>query len=99
MQLSILESGAREPLKAAVHALALSLVAVIASYNVAAWLQRRQRHLAVNSVIYLAMMVFEYEHVRHHMASPSTSAATAAVLAAAAAANAVPDSSTARKAA
>ncbi len=91
-RLSILESGSREPLKATVHALSLCLVALMALYNAAAWVQRRKRHLAVNSVIYVAMILFEYQHVRHHAASPSTSAATAAALAAAAAASAAPDS-------
>jgi hypothetical protein len=37
------------------------------TYNAAAWLRRRQRHLAINTIIYLAAAVWEERHVRHHI--------------------------------
>jgi hypothetical protein len=39
------------------------------AYNAAAWLRRRQRHLAINAVIYLTAAVWEQRHVAHHLAS------------------------------
>ena len=84
MQLSILESGERETLKGTVHALALLLAAFIGLYNMTAWLQRREQHLAVNTLVYAALVLFECRHVKHHWAAGSESAATATLLAAAA---------------
>lgn len=78
MQLSILESGSREVGKAAVHGMALSLALVMGAYNAAAWLQRRQRHLAFNAGIYAALVFFEYQHVCHHRASLAAAVAAAA---------------------
>jgi hypothetical protein len=37
------------------------------AYNTAAWLHRRQRHLAINAVIYLAAAFWEQRHVTHHL--------------------------------
>jgi hypothetical protein len=37
-------------------------------YNAAAWLSRRERHLAVNTVMYAALIAFEQQHVAHHIA-------------------------------
>jgi hypothetical protein len=54
-------------LKATVHGLALGLAAVMGAYNLAAWMKRRQSHLAVNAFIYLAAVAFEQRHVRHHL--------------------------------
>jgi hypothetical protein len=64
--LAILYPGSCEPLKAFIHGMALSLAAVMGAYNAAAWLRRRQRHLAVNAVIYLAAVVWEQRHVAQH---------------------------------
>lgn len=64
--LAILYPGSCEPLKAVIHGMALSLAAVMGAYNAAAWLRRRQRHLAVNAVIYLAAVVWEQRHVAQH---------------------------------
>ncbi len=84
MELSILENGTRETLKGAIHGVALCLAALIGMYNAAAWLQRRQPHLAVNTLVYTALILFECQHVRHHLASPRETAASAALLVAAA---------------
>lgn len=84
MELTILESGSRETLKGAIHGVALGLSALMWAYNAAAWLQRRERHLAVNSLIYTALIAFECQHVRHHLAPPvGVPAGSAALLAAA----------------
>ncbi len=85
MQLSLLESGSREMFKAMVHGVALAVVAVMDVYNIAAWIQRREPHLAVNSLIYTALVFFEYEHVMHHRASALEAAAMATIATAAAA--------------
>jgi hypothetical protein len=84
MRLSILDSGSRETLKGAVHGVTLCLAVLMWAYNAAAWLQRRQRHLAVNVLVYTALVLFEREHVKHHWATPAEKAVSAALLAAAA---------------
>ena len=65
----ILNPGHCEPFKAGVHGVLLATAAVCAAYNAAAWLKRRQRHLAVNFVIYSAAVLFERRHVRQHLAA------------------------------
>lgn len=67
--LRVLKCGSCETLKAGVHATALGLFAVMALYNAAAWLCRRQRHLAVNAVLYGALTAWEQNHVAHHLAA------------------------------
>jgi hypothetical protein len=63
----MLNVGQCEPLKAAVHGVMLATVAVCAAYNAAAWLKRRQRHLAINAVIYGLAIWWEHSHVMHHL--------------------------------
>jgi hypothetical protein len=65
--LPILDVGCCEPFKAAIHGAALGLTVLMGAYNAAAWLRRRQRHLAINTIIYLAAAVWEERHVRHHV--------------------------------
>jgi hypothetical protein len=65
--LPILYPGSCEPLKAVVHAAALGLAGLMGAYNAAAWLQRRQSHLALNAIIYFAAVCFEQRHVAHHL--------------------------------
>jgi hypothetical protein len=65
--LPILYPGSCEPLKAVFHAAALGLAGVMGVYNAAAWLQRRQSHLAVNALIYFAAVCWEQRHVAHHL--------------------------------
>ena len=64
----MLDSGNCEPFKAVVHGVVLTLAAVCAAYNSAAWLKRRQRHLAINAIFYTTMVWFERCHVLHHLA-------------------------------
>jgi hypothetical protein len=44
------------------------------AYNAAAWMRRRQTHLAVNAAIYIAAAVWEQRHVAHHLLPCFTSA-------------------------
>ena len=68
-EVKVLDSGKCEPLKAAVHGVLLATAAVCAAYNTAAWLRRRQRHLAINAVVYTTAVLWERCHVSHHLAA------------------------------
>jgi len=68
IKLDVLQCGSCERLKASVHGTALGLAVVMAAYNAAAWLSRRQPHLAVNAVLYTAITAWEQRHVAHHLA-------------------------------
>jgi hypothetical protein len=68
MDMKVLKCGNCEELKLGVHGLTLGLAALCGVYNAAAWLMRREPHLAVNTVLYAALMVFEQRHVAHHIA-------------------------------
>ena len=68
MSLPVLQCGNCEPLKAGFHATTLGLCAVMGLYNAAAWLTRRQRHLALNAAVYTALTIWEQRHVAHHLA-------------------------------
>jgi hypothetical protein len=72
----MLDVGECEPLKAAVHGVLLATVTVCAAYNAAAWLKRRQPHLAFNTVVYGIAMWWEHTHVQHHLVAcaPATGA-------------------------
>ena len=68
MGLPILKCGNCEELKLGVHATALGIAALCGMYNAAAWLSRREQHLAVNALLYAALIAFEQRHVAHHFA-------------------------------
>ena len=68
-KLTILRHGECESLKAAVHGASLGLAIVMGLYNAAAWIGRRERHLAVNTILYALLIAWEREHVAHHLAS------------------------------
>jgi hypothetical protein len=68
MDMKVLQCGNCEELKLGVHGLALGVAALCGLYNAAAWLSRREQHLAVNTVLYAALIVFEQRHVVHHIA-------------------------------
>ena len=68
MDMKVLECGNCEPLKLGVHAAALGIAALCTVYNAAAWLVRREDHLAVNALLYAALIAFEQRHVVHHIA-------------------------------
>lgn len=67
---SFCRSGEAERLKGAVHVGLLLLGAAALAYNAAAWAYRKERHLAVNAVLYGALVWVEVQHVRHHLAEP-----------------------------
>jgi hypothetical protein len=69
--LSVLQCGECETLKAGIHATALGLAAVMGVYNAAAWLSRRDHktHLAVNTILYTVLTIWEQQHVAHHLAA------------------------------
>lgn len=68
LDLKVLKCGNCEELKLGVHAMALALAALCGAYNTAAWLSRRERHLAINAMLYAALIAFEHQHVTHHFA-------------------------------
>jgi hypothetical protein len=68
LDLELLKCGNCEELKTGVHATALGLAVVMGLYNAAAWLRRRDAHLAINAVLYAALTVWEQQHVAHHLA-------------------------------
>ena len=68
MDMKVLKCGNCEELKLGVHGLTLGLAALCGLYNAAAWLTRREPHLAVNTVLYTALIIFEQRHVAHHIA-------------------------------
>ena len=68
MDLEVLKCGNCERVKLGVHGLALGLAALCGAYNAAAWLSRREQHLAVNTVLYAVLIAFEHQHVTHHIA-------------------------------
>jgi hypothetical protein len=63
----VLRCGSCEEIKVAVHAGALGLATIMGVYNAAAWLIRRERHLAINAVLYAALTAWEQGHVVHHL--------------------------------
>lgn len=67
--MSLFQSGSHEPLKLAVHGSLGALAGVCLAYNAVAFLLRRERHLAVNVVLYGALVAIESRKVRHHMES------------------------------
>ena len=69
VQLDVLKPGTSEGLKAGVHATALGLAVVMGVYNAAAWLRRREPHLAVNAVLYVALVAWEQTQVAHHLSA------------------------------
>jgi uncharacterized membrane protein YsdA (DUF1294 family) len=67
--LDVLKPGSCEVLKASVHAMALGVIAVMGVYNTAAWLRRREPHLALNAILYGALTAWERQHICHHIAA------------------------------
>ncbi len=46
---------------------AFGLAAVMGLYNAAAWVRRREPHLAVNAILYAALTAWEHQHMAHHL--------------------------------
>jgi len=79
MDLEVLKCGNCEELKLGVHATALGLAVLCGLYNAAAWLSRREQHLALNALMYAALVAIEQRHVAHHIAELRHSPATTPV--------------------
>ena len=78
LDLKVLKCGNCEELKLGVHATTLGLAALCGLYNAAAWLSRREQHLALNTVMYAALIAIEQRHVAHHIAALRRTAAASA---------------------
>jgi hypothetical protein len=64
--MSLWHCGEYERLKTGVHGTACALGLLMAGYNAVAWLTRRERHLAVNAVVYTAAIWWEVRQTTHH---------------------------------
>ena len=64
---SFCQHGEWEVLKGGVHVALLLGVATCAVYNGAAWVFRRERHLAVNTAFYTAVGVVEVAQIVRHV--------------------------------
>jgi hypothetical protein len=79
--LPILKQGSCEPFKAVVHGASLGLFAIMGMYNAAAWINRREKHLAINAVIYALGVAWERRLVAHHLDSCRNAQAAGPILA------------------
>ena len=61
------KSGEQEVLKGAVHGAACVIAGVMATYNLAAWCYRRERHLGTNALVYMLAVAFEAKQTLHHL--------------------------------
>jgi hypothetical protein len=64
--MTFLESGCAERVKGGWHLGGLLFAGGAALYNIGALLQRRETHLAVNTLVYSALTIFELRKVTHH---------------------------------
>ena len=60
-------SGNHEPLKCSVHGAATVIAGLMAAYNIAACVYRRDLHLRINSVIYTLAVAWEVKQTLHHL--------------------------------
>ena len=65
----ILDRGSDEVSKIAAHVLLGGIAAVCMAYNLAAWVKRREAHLAWNAVIYGTLTVLEGYQIQRHRGS------------------------------
>ncbi len=70
-----LSRGHAEPFKGLVHGLAGGLCGLMFAYNTAAWLLRRERHLASNALVYGLAILFELVQTRRHLVDDAAVAA------------------------
>lgn len=64
--MNALRTGELEPVKLGVHAALGTLAAVCTLYNAAAYVYRREPHLAVNAVAYGLLTALEVAQVDRH---------------------------------
>jgi hypothetical protein len=60
------QSGRHESVKGLFHIAGAGLCAIYATYNVAAWCYRRERHLKWNAVVYTLATLWEVRQTAHH---------------------------------
>ncbi len=70
-----LSRGHAEPFKGFVHGLTGGLCGLMFAYNTAAWLLRRERHLASNALVYGFAVLFELVQTRRHLVADAAVAA------------------------
>jgi hypothetical protein len=68
--MKLLRPGCYERTKAAAHVGLGLFAAVCCGYNIAAFILRKEKHLARNAVVYGALVALEAMQVRHHCAPP-----------------------------
>ena len=73
-----LSRGHAEPFRGVVHALAGGLCGLMFAYNTAAWLLRRERHLATNALAYGFAVLYELSQTRRHLGTETACATVAA---------------------
>ena len=56
-----------EAYKALIHVGLFGFLTMVLGYNAMAWTQRRERHLAVNTVVYAAGVAFELVQIKRHI--------------------------------
>ena len=59
--------GHAEPVKGAVHGLAAVVCGLMFAYNTAAWLFRREPHLAMNALVYGSAILYEGVQTHRHV--------------------------------
>ena len=61
--------GHAEPVKGAFHGLAAVVCGLMFAYNTAAWLFRREPHLAMNALVYGTAILYEGVQTNRHVAA------------------------------
>ena len=61
--------GHAEPVKDAFHGLAAVVCGLMFAYNTAAWLFRREPHLAINALVYGSAILYEGVQPHRHVAA------------------------------
>ena len=59
--------GHAEPVKGAIHGVATVVCGLMFAYNTAAWLFRREPHLAVNALVYGTAILYEGVQTQRHV--------------------------------
>ena len=72
-------SGNHEPLKGSVHGAATVLAALMAAYNIAACVYRRDLHLRINAIVYTLAVAWEVKQTLHHLRHESSPGGTVAI--------------------
>lgn len=65
--MAVWQCGCFERVKAGTHAAACALAVLMAGYNALAWVMRRERHLAVNTISYVLAACWEVKQTKHHL--------------------------------